>query len=286
LKRLAIITGAGSGLGRAFCRALIAIPGDWHIVLVDIDVLGAQATLSELGGGSRISGECEQFDVADADRWFAVRDRLQRDWPRVDLVVNNAGVCMSAEVGDGDLAAWRQVFDVNFQGVLNGCHVMTPWLKRSAAAALERPGDRPAVINIASIMGLLPTPALGAYCASKAAVIALSEVMNAELQPHGVNVTVAAPGFFESSLLDRGAFAATVHRRQADEFVRTSRIDANFVARETLRASARGELYAVMGSSARWYWRLKRLAPSMLVNSLSRRYQAAMREGNAVGSAD
>jgi NAD(P)-dependent dehydrogenase (short-subunit alcohol dehydrogenase family) len=300
VKRLAIVTGAGGTLGRAFARALIAAPGDWHIVLVDVDGDGARAALKELDDARRASGRCEVFDVADAGAWRALRERLQHDWPRLDLLVNNAGVCMSAEVGDGDLAAWRRVFDVNFQGVLNGCHVMAPWLKQSAGMSPNgvsespqtsrtgaprlrgRPSGNPAVINVASIMGLLPAPALGAYCASKAAVIALSEAMYAELRPHGVNVTVAAPGFFASSLLDRGEFAVLAHRRRADEFVRTSKIDADKVARESLRASARGRLYSVVGRRARWYWRLKRLAPTSLLNSLSRSYRRAMSEAENV----
>jgi NAD(P)-dependent dehydrogenase (short-subunit alcohol dehydrogenase family) len=308
VKRLAIVTGAGGALGRAFARALIAAPGDWHFVLVDINGDGARAALKELEGAGRARGQCDVFDVADADAWLALRERLQHDWPRLDLLVNNAGVCMSAEVGDGDLASWRRMFDVNFLGVLNGCHVMAPWLKQSAAssdnsrtatpsgipaivdrrlsevlpAALGRslsPADgRPAVINVASIMGLLPAPALGAYCASKAAVIAVSEAMYSELRPHGVNVTVAAPGFFASSLLNRGEFAAPAHRRRADEFMRTSRIDAHTVARDALQASAGGRLYAIVGRRARWYWRLKRLAPVSLLNSLSRGYRRAMCE--------
>jgi NAD(P)-dependent dehydrogenase (short-subunit alcohol dehydrogenase family) len=280
--QLAIITGAASGLGRAFCRQLIAAPGDWHIVAVDVDERGAEQTLADtrrFGGGY---GEFARLDVTDATGWLELRRRLERDWPRLDLLVNNAGVCMSAEVGEGSLDSWRGIFDVNYFGVLNGCHTMAPWLKnpvtpRSSEGSGPSPSN-PAIINIASIMGLLPAPALGAYSASKAAVIAFSESLYAELRPHGVNVTVAAPGFFHTSLLDSGVFASPRHREQADEFVRTSRIDADAVARDALRASRRGRLYAVVGSRARWYWRLKRSAPTLLLNSLSRRYQRMMAE--------
>lgn len=281
LPRLAIITGAASGLGRAFCRQVIAAAGPWHIVAVDLDKAGAQQTLAQVRQAGRVDGQCERFDVADADAWSELRQRLQRDWPRLDLLVNCAGICLSAEIGDGALADWRRVHEVNYLGVLNACHVMTPWLKYSAVIDNEilRPqasGRKPSLINIASIMGLLPAPALAAYSASKAAVIALSEAMYAELRPHGVNVTVAAPGFFHTSLLDNGAFASQRHRDQADELVRTSVIDADSVAQETLRASAQGRLYAVMGRRARWFWRLKRGAPTALLNSLSRRYQRMM----------
>ncbi|HEX6961220.1 MAG TPA: SDR family NAD(P)-dependent oxidoreductase [Lacipirellula sp.] len=275
--RLAIITGAAGTLGRAFCR-VIAEPGGWHIVAVDLDEAGAEKSLAECRREG-VTGQVERIDVADAAAWASLRERLQPRWPRLDLLVNNAGMCMSAEVGDGDLALWRRVHEVNFGGVLHACQALVPWLK---ASAREVRGRKPAVINVASIMGLIPAPALAAYCASKAAVISLSESMHAELRPRGVNVTVAAPGFFASGLLESGVFAAPEHREQADEMVRTSRIDADAVAKDALRASARGELYAVAGRRARWYWRLKRVAPRALFGSLSRRYHTAM-GGNGAG---
>jgi len=278
--RLAIITGAASGLGRAICRQVIAGPGSWHLVAVDLDEAGAEQTLAQIRHSGRVDGHCERFDVADADAWSELRRRLQRDWPRLDLLVNCAGICMSAEVGDGALADWRRIHEVNYLGVLNACHVMTPWMKQCASSVLLKPQAsslRPSLINIASIMGLLPAPALAAYSASKAAVIALSEAMYAELRPHGVNVTVAAPGFFRTPLLDNGDFSSPKHREQADQWIRTSVIDADMVAKETLKASGRGQLYAVMGRRARWYSRLKRAAPTALLNSLSRGYERMMR---------
>jgi NAD(P)-dependent dehydrogenase (short-subunit alcohol dehydrogenase family) len=275
---LAIVTGAGSGLGRAFCRRLAAMPGGCHLVLVDINEPSARETLGCIEHLAGVSGECAAFDVSDPDAWNDLRERLRRDWPRLDLLVNNAGICMSAEVGDATLASWRRIHEVNYLGVLNGCHTMAAWLKQSADNRItgNSPFAKPAVINVASIMGLLSTPSIAAYCASKAAVVALSEAMYAELRPHGVNVTVAAPGFFASSLLDNGQYAEQCHRDQAEALVRTSRIDADLVARETLKASARGKLYAVTGSRARWFWRLKRLAPTVASKLLAQRYRRMM----------
>jgi NAD(P)-dependent dehydrogenase (short-subunit alcohol dehydrogenase family) len=297
--KLAIITGAGGGLGRAFCRQLAMTKSRWRLIAIDIDHEAARQTLNELSPFSHVSGTCEAFDVSQPAPWFDLRQRLQREFERLDLLVNNAGVCMSAEVGQGDLAAWRRVHEVNFLGVLNGCHWMIPWLRQSAGGvsdqnlvtprSAEGSGQppKPAVINIASIMGLLPAPSIAAYSASKAAVVALSEAMYAELRPHGVNVTVAAPGFFASSLIDRGEFASPSHRDQADGLVRSSKIDADVVAREALAASAAGRLYAVMGVRARSFWLLKRLAPTMVLNALSRRYERLMKDAvNAEPPAD
>jgi len=157
---------------------------------------------------------------------------------------------------------------------------MTPWLKESANRGAPRPAagsaPPPAVINVASIMAFVPPPALGAYSASKAAVAALSESMYAELRPHRVHVTLLVPGFFRTKLLDNAIFAASSHRDYAEDFVRTAKFDADFVARQALSAAARGQFYAVVGRRARWYWRWKRSAPMSLLRGLSWRYRRAM----------
>ncbi|MBA4105499.1 MAG: short-chain dehydrogenase [Pirellula sp.] len=278
--RLAIITGAGSGLGREFCQQL-ARAGGWHLIAVDVDLVDAEATIAAARQVGAASGEAIQLDVTDAAGWLALRDRLQRDWPQLDLLVNNAGVCMSAEVGDGDLAAWRHVIEVNYLGLLAGCHVMTPWLKASATIAANDSSRHPqpatphspAIINIASVTAFLPAPAMGAYASSKAAVVALSEAMYAELRPHGIHVTVVASGFFRTRLLERGTFTLRRHRAQAEYLTRTAKIDAASVARESLAASRHGRLYVVTGRRARWLWRIKRLAPRILFRIIARRYQ-------------
>lgn len=281
--RLAIVTGAGSGLGREFCRQL-ARTGGWHLLAVDVVLPNAEQTIAEARQLGAAGGEAVALDVTDAHGWLALRDRLQCDWPRLDLLVNNAGVCMSAEVGDGDLAAWRRVIEVNYLGLLAGCHVMTPWLKASSLSVKNSSSPNsplatrhsqlpPAVINIASVTAFLPAPAMGAYASSKAAVIALSEAMYAELRPHGVHVTVVAPGFFRTRLLECGTFTLRRHRAQAEYLTRTAKIDAASVARESLAASAHGRLYLITGRRARWLWRVKRLAPRILLRIIARRYQ-------------
>jgi NAD(P)-dependent dehydrogenase (short-subunit alcohol dehydrogenase family) len=257
--RIAIVTGAGSGLGRAFCRRLAQEP-PVHIVAIDRDETSARETLAHA------TGEALALDVTDREAWRRLADRLAGDLSagrlgRVDVLINNAGVCAAAETLGSDGDQWRRVMEVNFFGVLNGCQAIGPLMTSGAR-----------IINVASILGLLGGPAMGAYSASKAAVVALSEAMYAEMRPAGVGVTVAAPGFFRTGLLEAGAFGTPRHRSEAERLSQRSTISADDVARIALAASERRQLYAVMGGRARWVWRLKRLAPRMVQRIVARRY--------------
>jgi NAD(P)-dependent dehydrogenase (short-subunit alcohol dehydrogenase family) len=204
--------------------------------------------------------------VTDRDAWRRLGDRLAADLAAgrivgIDVLVNNAGVCAAAETLGSDGDTWRRMMDVNFFGVLNGCQAVGPLMDRGAR-----------IINVASIAGYLAGPAMGAYSASKAAVIALSEAMYAELRPRGIGVTVVAPGFFRTGLLETGAFCTPRHRAEAERLSRRAKFTADDVARIALTAAGRRQLYAVMGGRVRWLWRFKRLAPRMVQRIVSRRY--------------
>jgi NADP-dependent 3-hydroxy acid dehydrogenase YdfG len=105
-RRTAIVTGAASGLGRALCERLAR--DGFLIAICDIDLTGAAETLArvEAAGGS---GRIEPLDVADPLAWQSLRERLEHDWPHLDLLVNNAGVAVSGDVGRCSLDDWRWI---------------------------------------------------------------------------------------------------------------------------------------------------------------------------------
>ncbi len=249
--RYAIVTGAGSGLGRAFCLQLAR--DGWHVCVTDIDLAAAEKTLATLVA-ARGSGEAQQLDVTDTSGWQNLLKQIQQKWPRLDLLVNNAGVCAAGEIGEAPLEDFQAVLDVNFHGVLNGCQTMVPWLKKTA------PGGH--LVNVASIFGLVAPPTMGAYNVSKAAVVALSETLYGELLPHDIGVTVVAPGFFASQLLNRGRFETDEQRQSARRYMKDASISAEEVVNQTLAALKRKKLYVVLGRKARWVWRLKRCLPA------------------------
>ncbi len=251
-RRTAIVTGAASGLGRALCERLAR--DGYLIAICDIDLTGAAETLNrvEAAGGS---GRVEPLDVTDPLAWEALRERLEHDWPQLDLLVNNAGVVVSGDVGRCSLDDWRWIVDANLWGMIHGCHVCVDWLKRNPRGSH--------VINTSSLAAIGSFPGMAAYNVTKAAVVSFSETLHAELRRHRVGVTVLCPSFFPTALLDNGRFTSPAEQRIARaEFTRT-KLTAEKVADAAVRAMARKQLYVILPAKARVLWWIKRLAPRL-----------------------
>jgi NAD(P)-dependent dehydrogenase (short-subunit alcohol dehydrogenase family) len=174
VQRVAVVTGASSGIGAEIARALARL--DWHCVLLARREDRLQALASELGA------EYEVCDVTDRAAVEAVASRH----PRVDLLVNNAGVPARASFLEGDV---ETAMRTNYLGGI--------WCLRAFLPALEAaaPSD---VVNIVSVAGTVALPASGPYAASKHAQLAFSRSMAAELRPHGIRVHTVKPGFVET----------------------------------------------------------------------------------------
>ena len=258
--RVALVTGGGSGLGRAFCCRLAT--ENWHTVVADIDTASAQQTVEQIlkQGGT---AQAEQLDVSDRQGWQALVDRLKQDLPRLDLLINNAGICSSEKLGTGSLDQVLKTIDINLHGTILGCHTTIPWLSENT--------DPAHIVNIASIFGVVSPPATGAYNLSKAAVISLSETLAIELQPQQIGLTVVMPGFFQSCLLDQASFETEAQKKLALKLMQNAQITADDVVDRTLRAVDRNETYVVLGSKARWYWRIKRYLPNTFLRMMARK---------------
>ncbi len=245
----AVVTGAASGLGREIATALLR--DGWQVACVDLPDADSPATTGgDVPGGRSLEA---RFDVRDAAGWRALHERLRGEWPALDLLVNNAGVGATGEVGTLPESQWRRVLDTNLLGTALGCETFLPWLR-------EHP-RRSHVVNVASIAAILAPPSMAAYAASKAGIVALSEAIAAECPRGRPGVTVVCPGFFRSGLLGTWHFTSTKERREARRRMDVARWDSPRVARAVLRAVHRNRRYVVVGLQARWLWRLKRLAP-------------------------
>jgi NAD(P)-dependent dehydrogenase (short-subunit alcohol dehydrogenase family) len=178
--RVAVVTGGASGIGRGIAEALIEEGAT--VVLADISGDGVEATAREIGATGR------QVDVTDAAAVQELADETAASHGTVDIIVNNAGVGPEGRMERLTSSDWRWIMDVNFFGVVNGVQAFLPLLR-----ANPRGGH---VVNTASMSVFFDFPGLGAYTASKQAVVGLSRVLAAELRQDGleIGVTVLPPG--------------------------------------------------------------------------------------------
>ena len=244
----AIVTGAASGLGRAIAEALLS--DGWTVACVDLPEAVARRERETPAGGRELR---IAMDVRDGAAWRLLHDRLRGEWGDLDLLVNAAGVGATGVVGTLPEEQWRRVIETNLLGTAIGCETFLPWLRANRG--------RPHLVNVASIAAVLAPASMAAYSASKAGVVALSEAIAAECPRRCPGVTIVCPGFFRSGLLDTWHFTASLEKREAERRMAITWWTSDRVARRVLRAARRNRRYVVVGLQARWFWRLKRLAP-------------------------
>ncbi len=183
--KTALVTGASSGLGRHFAKLLAANGAHVVVAARRADLLAELVEEIRTAGGE---AEAVTLDVTDAAAVEAAIEAL----PKLDILINNAGVPSGALAIDIPLEEWRQVFRVNAEGVFI--------VAQAAARRMRELGVAGNIINIASITGFRPGPGTAAYGASKAAIIRLTESLAAELARHKIRVNALAPGYILTEL--------------------------------------------------------------------------------------
>ncbi|MCR8724343.1 SDR family NAD(P)-dependent oxidoreductase [Frigidibacter sp. ROC022] len=195
----AIVTGAGSGIGAEIARELAA--GGAKVLIADLspDVAGKVADEIASAGGT---AEAFQVDVADPARAEAMVARAVELWGGLDLAVNNAGIGgASAPVGDYPLDSWKQVIDVNLNGVF--------YCLRYELAAMAK-GKGGAVVNMASILGSVGFAGSSAYVAAKHALLGLTKTAALDHAKQNIRVNAVGPGFIDTPLLSANLDEATM----------------------------------------------------------------------------
>jgi len=246
----AVVTGAGSGIGRSFAIELARRGGS--VLCADIDVERAEETVQmiEQDGRQAWAIEC---DVSKSDdmRELGRRARELFEGP-VSLMINNAGVGIGGrpvgEIGEDD---WRWALGINLWGMVYGSEVFLPQLKENGAGGL---------INVASTAAFAAAPQMAAYNVGKAGVLSLSETIAAELSGSPIAVTVLCPTFVKTNVAVDGRITAA-GSKLASELMRRTGFHPDRVARLTLDANDRGRLYVLPQLDAKAIWLMKRLAP-------------------------
>jgi len=257
-----VLTGAGSGLGRAIALNLARRSAD--LLLSDVDEAGlAETAKLALAAGAK-TARTMRCDVAKLDDVVALERASGGD---VDLVVNNAGVSSGGLIGEAPMEDWRWTLEIDLFGVIHGCHVFVPRMRKQGHGnVLNR-------FRVISAAGLLAAPKMGAYNVAKAGVVALSETLRAELGGTKIGVTVLCPTFFQTNIANRGRFTDDKLRDMAVRLVDKGK-SADDIAAAAIRSVEHDELYCVPMADGRWFWRLKRAAPGSyqaLVGIIARR---------------
>ncbi|MFF0266520.1 SDR family oxidoreductase [Kribbella sp. NPDC004536] len=190
--RIALVTGAASGIGAAVATRLAADGASVALLARRRDRLEkVAAQIAESGGTALVV----PADVSSPESVAAAAALVQQEYGDVDLLVNNAGLMRVVPFADGPLDDWRRTVDVNLTGVINVAHAFLPALKRAAAT---RTTD---LINVSSLAGERINPGMAVYGASKAAVSHLTRTLRAELAPEGLRVTDLEPGMIDATEL-------------------------------------------------------------------------------------
>ena len=183
--RVVAVTGGARGIGEATARALADAGARVAIGDLDADLA---ATSARAYGGLAVP-----LDVTSESSFAAFLDKVEAEYGRLDGLVNNAGIMVIGRHLEVPLDAQLKQVDINLRGVIIGCHEAAPRMVRAG-------GGR--IVNVASLAGRIPSPGSAVYSGTKAAVIALSEALDAELAAQGVRVSAVLPSFTSTGLID------------------------------------------------------------------------------------
>ena len=249
----AFITGAGSGIGRALAKALIARGA--KVCVADINFTAAQSVANECGANAK----AVSVDVRDAVALKRCIGSFANEHGRLDYVFNNAGIAVAGEADEIPLPAWQRIVDINLYGVVHGVLAAYPIMLKQGSGH---------IINTASLAGLGPAPLLAPYALTKHAVVGLSTSLRIEAAARGVRVSVLCPAQIETPLLDsenpddfKIGWAPDIRRFLTA--LAGPPYSVEKCAQETLAAVDRNKSVIVLPGRARLAWLLGRLFPTL-----------------------
>ncbi len=264
--KVAAITGAGSGIGRGLALELAA--DGCHLALSDVDDAGLaetvamveRATGGSAGGRSGVKVSSARVDVIDRDAVDAWAATTVDEFGQVNLIFNNAGVALSANVSVMTYESFRWLMDINFWGVVHGTMAFLPHLRAS--------GDGH-VVNISSVFGLLGIPSQSAYNSAKFAVRGFTDALRTELdiEQCGVSATTIHPGGIRTNIARNARFEFAEHEEAVDaeqvavDFERLTRTTPEKAARLILGAVRKNKRRALIGPDAHLFDAAARISP-------------------------
>lgn len=268
--RVAVVTGAGSGIGRATAALLARHGAEVHAADLREDAVAAVAAQIEQAGGR---ARAHALDVADPAAVEDLAASVFAAHGRVEILHNNAGIGHAGNIEATTIEDWQRVIAVNLLGVAYGVQAFVPRMLGQGRPA--------SVINTASMAGLVPTAKMAPYCASKFGVVGMSEALNAELSGRGIHVSAICPGIIDTPIIAAGIVRGDVAAIQgrASEFYARRGASPDEVAEAVLRTIERHRLIVpVPRRQVTAPYLLHRLSPS-LTQPLARGFERMVGRG-------
>lgn len=258
--KLALVTGAGAGIGRATAVEL-ARHGARKIVLVDRDRAAANETADAVRAACA-DAPVYQVDVSDEAAMDALAAQVRNEHGVVDILVNNAGIGMAGRFLETSSANWEDIMGVNVRGVISG--------SRAFGAQMVERGEGGTIINVASAAAFLPSKSMVAYSTTKAAVLALSESLRADFADEGIGVTAVCPGFVNTNIAKNTIYAGMTADQQerargkADAAYRRRNFTPEATAKAIVKAVKTGPAVLPIAAESRIGYAMRRISPGAI----------------------
>ncbi|SPL71874.1 SDR family NAD(P)-dependent oxidoreductase [Acinetobacter stercoris] len=254
----AVVTGAGSGIGRSFALELAKRGGT--IVCADINLDAATETaklIQEKYSGQAFAIQCDVGNKQKVEQLSIDAEKLMNH--AVTLLINNAGVGLGGKFEEVSLEDWQWCMHVNLWGVIHGCHYFVPKFKQQGSGA---------IINVASAAGYTAAPEMTAYNVTKSSVLALSETLSAELRSANIRVNVLCPTLVPTNIMKNGRLPQRYSGLADDLLMNHAFTTSDKVATLTLDNLDANKLYTIPQPDAKLFWILKRASPSLYAKML------------------
>lgn len=250
-----LITGAGSGIGRA--SALAFARKGAHIIVSDLHLQPLQSLQQEI---QALGVECRIYavDVSDSAAMASFAKQVAQEIGAPDVLFNNAGIAYLGKFFDSGLEQWQRVINVNLMGVVHGCYHFIPMMQAAGGARQ--------VVNVSSTASYAPSPSMASYAASKFAVAGFCDVLRMELHGSNIGVTDVCPGVINTAIT-AGPTASNMKgeqlQRLQDYYIKEG-CTPDVVANDVVQAVMSGKTLVLTGPYSRLLYHLKRISRRLL----------------------
>lgn len=253
--KIALVTGAGSGIGRATARALAASGA--RVAVTDLSAESARETVESIivqGHEARAF----KLDVSNEVQVVDIARQVNQEMGAPAILVNNAGIAVGGNFLDISVENWERIVSINLMGVVHCCRAFLPQM-----VASSQPGH---IVNIASMLGYTAARGVSAYCATKFGVVGFSECLRAELAGHRIGVSIICPGVVKTNIIASGILESREvdveeKRKSIEAFYEKRNYPPELVASAILKAIRKNRALVPVTPEAWLSYYVKRLSP-------------------------